>query len=75
MHVFGEYCVYRVPDKVKSGKWQPNAEMAIWVGVSKEAVNSHEVVPIKWNPKRQCWGLGQLTVATAVGVYDAVYPL
>ena len=75
MHVFGEYCIYRIPDKVKSGKWQPNSEMGIWVGVSKDAVSAHEVVPIRWSVKLNGWELGPLTIATTVKVYDGVFPL
>ena len=57
MQAFGEYCIYRVPDKVKSGKWQPTSELGIWVGVGKDAVSAHEVVPIRWSVKLDGWEL------------------
>ena len=34
-HVFGEYVIYKVSSEQKSGKWQPNSEMGIWLGHSK----------------------------------------
>ena len=49
--------------------------MAIWVGVSEEAVGGHEVIPIKWDAKSGSWQLGKLTVATTVRVYTDVFPL
>ena len=49
--------------------------MAIWVGVSEEAVGGHEVIPIKWDAKSGSWQLGKLTVATTVRVYTDLFPL
>jgi hypothetical protein len=74
-HVFGEYCIYRVSKEQKSGKWQPNAEMGIWSGHSKDVVGGHIVAPIKWNKSSQVWDIGSTVVAHTIRVWDNVFAL
>ena len=75
LHVFGAYCMWKVSGKQKSGKWQPNSEKGIWVGLNPDVVGGHLVIPIKWNPKNRCWDLMPTVTATTVHVYDDVFPL
>ena len=74
-HVFGEYCLYRVSKEQKSGKWQPESEMGIWLGHSAHSHGSHDVAPIAWNAGQQCFNLGHAVTAVTVKVYDGVFPL
>ena len=75
MHVFGAYCMWKVSGAQKAGKWQPNSEKGIWVGLNTDVVNGHLVVPIKWSHKNKCWDLLPTVTATTVKVYDDVFPL
>ena len=54
-HIFGEYVVYKVSSEQKSGKWQPNSEMGIWLGHSKSVHKGHIISPIRWNAENECW--------------------
>ena len=74
-HVFGEYVIYKVSNDQKSGKWQPNSEMGIWLGHSKNVYKGHIVGPIGWNADNKCWDIGESVVATTVKVYDNIFPL
>jgi hypothetical protein len=74
-HVFGAYCLYYVDSEQKSGKWQPNAEMGIWVGHSPDAKGGHLVCPIKWDSKSKVWEIGRSTNAVTIKVYDDKFPL
>ena len=73
--VFGEYCLYKIAKEQKSGKWQPNAEMGIWLGYSSDVVNGHRIAPIKWNKDSQCWDIGAVVTASTVRLYPDVFPL
>ena len=73
--VFGEYCLYKIAKEQKSGKWQPNAEMGIWLGYSSDLVNGHRIAPIKWNKDSQCWDIGAVVTASTVKLYPDVFPL
>jgi hypothetical protein len=46
-HVFGAYVLYRVDSEQRTGKWQPAAEMGIWVGLSPNVRHGHLIVPIR----------------------------
>ena len=74
-HVFGEYCIYKVRSAQKTGKWQPNNEMSIWLGHSEDVHGGHRVAPVEWNEANQCWDIRSTVVATTVRVYDNVFPL
>ena len=74
-HVFGEYCIYKVHSAQKSGKWQPNSEMGIWLGHNQDVHGGHSVAPVEWNKASQCWDIGSTVVATTVRVYDNAFPL
>jgi hypothetical protein len=52
-HVFGAYVLYRVDSEQRTGKWQPAAEMGIWVGLSPDVRHGHVIVPIRWNAAEQ----------------------
>ena len=73
--VFGEYCIYKIAKEQKSGKWQPNAEMGIWLGYSGDVINGHRIAPIKWNKSSQCWDIGAVVIATTIKLYPVVFPL
>ena len=56
-HIFGEYCLYKISTEQKSGKWQPNSEMGIWLGHSSSVHAGHSVAPIEWSDSNQCWNI------------------
>ena len=74
-HVFGAYVLYRVDSEQRTGKWQPAAEMGIWVGLSPDVRHGHLIVPIRWNAAEQYWELLATVTAVTVRVFDDVMPL
>ena len=74
-HVFGAYCLYYIDKEQKSGKWQPNAEMGVWVGCSADARGGHLVCPIQWDSDSKVWLIGKTVNAMTVKVYDNKFPL
>ena len=74
-HVFGAYVLYRVDSEQCAGKWQPAAEMGIWVGLSPDVRHGHLIVPIRWNAAEQYWELLATVTAVTVRVFDDVMPL
>ena len=45
-YLTGAYCLYKANAEQQTDKWQPNAEMGIWIGLSKDLRGGHLVVPI-----------------------------
>ena len=74
-HVFGSYCLFKIPHELVEGKWSPRSEMGIWVGVDRSASHSHLVCPIVWMVDTQSWDIKPPISATRVKVYDTVFPL
>ena len=74
-HVVGEYYIYKVHSAQKTGRWQLNSEMGIWLGHSKDVHGGHRVAPIEWHEANTCWDIRSTVVATTIRVYDNVFPL
>ena len=74
-HVFGAYCLYYIDKEQRSGKWQPAAEMGIWVGLSPNSKGGHLICPIQWNASDQVWLIGKTITSRTVKVFDNKFPL
>ena len=74
-HVFGSYCLFKIPHELVEGKWSPRSEMGIWIGVDRCASYSHLVCPIVWMVDSQSWDIKPPISATRVKVYDTIFPL
>ena len=63
-HLFGSYCLFKIPKELRAGKWQPSSEKGIWVGNSGDVNHGHLVVPIEWDSA--AWGRCQNTLTRVV---------
>ena len=64
-----------MPKEPRTGKWQPNSEKGIWVGISSDVSHGHLVVPIAWDTVTLTWTLYPTVTATTVIVYDSIFRL
>jgi hypothetical protein len=74
-HVFGAYCLYYIDKDQRSGKWQPAAEMGVWVGLNPDVKGGHFICPIRWDAVDGVWVLGATVYSRTVKVYDDKFPL